>query len=333
MNNKYRIIIATALIVSAFTVIITLNTAFDLKIVQGPVKSPYKTVIIDAGHGGEDGGAVGVDGVIEKDLNLPIALKTAEMLKKSGINVVLTRDDDYAVYSEEAKSIREKKVSDIHNRFKLIESTEDCIFVSIHMNHYESQMCNGAQTFYSGNNEESRALAQSIQTSIKTMLQPNNERMIKQSTSSIYLLYYAQVPAVLVECGFISNPEESKKLQDKQYQEQMAFSIYEGILSYLGEEPKQELNPVKDSEKTDSTKESKTTEKATKKSKGTEKATTTEKTTASKNTKETEKIAASEKIKTTEKATTSENTKGTEKSKTIEKAETTKKSETTKKQN
>ena len=159
-------------------------------------------------------------------------MKTAESLKKSGYDVVLTRDGDYAVYSEEARTLREKKVSDIHNRFAIIEDSGDCIFVSIHMNHFDSAYVCGAQTFYSGNNPESKKLADSVQSTIKTLVQPENERVTKKATSSIYLLYYAQVPAIMVECGFISNENEAAKLQTTEYQNQMAAAIAEGINHY-----------------------------------------------------------------------------------------------------
>ncbi len=233
---KYRFAVVFVLLFFGLILTFVVTTYSDSMNTQSTNNGAPTTVIIDAGHGGEDGGAIGVDGIIEKDLNLPIALEVAKLLKKDGINVVLTRDGDYSIHSDEATSIREKKVSDIHNRFAIIEDTDDCIFVSIHMNHYDSQSCSGAQTFYSDNNDESNILAQAIQSSIKKDLQPTNERQIKPATSSIYLLYYAQVPAVLVECGFISNPKESKQLQDEMYQKDMAKSIYKGILDYFGKD-------------------------------------------------------------------------------------------------
>ncbi len=233
MILKKRFIKTLALIlIPTFALSIGVCAVSDTKLTQGTTKGTYKTVIIDAGHGGEDGGAVGVRDVVEKDLNLPIALKTAEYLKKSGYKVILTRDADYAVYSKEAKTLSEKKVSDIHNRHKLVSETPNCIFVSIHMNHYDNPSCKGAQIFYSGNNEESKELAQSIQSSIKKSVQPKNERQIKESTSSIYLLYYATVPAVLVECGFISNPTEASLLQKEEYQAQIAQAVFDGVNSF-----------------------------------------------------------------------------------------------------
>ena len=228
-----EIIISLSLVFIPMLVILFFINSFSAsKLVQSTTNGTSRTVIIDAGHGGEDGGAVGKGGVVEKDINLPIAMKTAESLKKSGYDVVLTRDGDYAVYSEEARTLREKKVSDIHNRFAIIEDSGDCIFVSIHMNHFDSAYVCGAQTFYSGNNPESKKLADSVQSAIKTLVQPENERVTKKATSSIYLLYYAQVPAIMVECGFISNENEAAKLQTTEYQNQMAAAISEGLNHY-----------------------------------------------------------------------------------------------------
>ncbi len=264
---KYRFIIAFILLFFGLILTFVVTTYSDTMSTQSTKNGAPVTVIIDAGHGGEDGGAVGVDGVVEKDLNLPIALEVAKLLKRSKVNVILTRDGDYAIYSDEAKSTREKKVSDIHNRFALIEDTKNAVFVSIHMNHYDSESCSGAQTFYSDNNEESRELAQKIQTSICKEIQPTNERRIKAATSSIYLLYYAQVPAVLVECGFISNPEESKQLQDSVYQKDIAKSICNGILDYLGKSG-ENIESKKKSEKKFEEKKAKDTTKQTIKKRG-----------------------------------------------------------------
>lgn len=231
--SSREIFISLSLVfVPTFIMLLFINSFSSSKAVQSTTNGTYKTVIIDAGHGGEDGGAVGVGGLVEKDINLPVALKTAESLKKDGYDVILTRDGDYAVYSEEAKTLREKKVSDIHNRFGIIEDSGDCLFVSIHMNHYDSPYVCGAQTFYSGNNPESKKLAESVQTAIKTLVQPENERVVKKATSSIYLLYYAQVPAIMVECGFISNENEAQKLKTSEYQNELASAICEGINHY-----------------------------------------------------------------------------------------------------
>lgn len=191
------------------------------------------TVVLDAGHGGIDGGAVAVDGTSEKDINLAIALKTEAFLRAFGIPTVMVRVDDRSVHDESAKTTRQIKVSDIHNRMKLFENTSNAILVSIHQNHYSSSSVKGAQVFYSKNTQSSADLAEQIQGVIRTQLQPWNDRKIKPSGSSIYLLYQAKATAVLVECGFISNPEENTWLHDEGYQGQMAFCIAQGILQYV----------------------------------------------------------------------------------------------------
>ncbi len=199
---------------------------------SGSVSQP-PVVIIDAGHGGIDGGAVSSDGTSEKNINLSIALKLEDLLNSCGISTVMTRTEDVSIHDAQAQTVRQKKVSDIHNRLKIIEEHEDSVFISIHLNYYPSSSCVGTQVFYSKNNIQSEALASNIQASVVEFIQPNNSRAIKKAGTNIYLLYHAQIPAVLVECGFLSNYEDTKKLKDENYQKQMAFSIMNGILEYL----------------------------------------------------------------------------------------------------
>lgn len=190
------------------------------------------TVIVDAGHGGEDGGAVGIDGTNEKDINLNIALKLERILSFYGFNVIMTRTQDVMTCDEGLSTLRERKVSDIHNRFALIEANPDAIFVSVHQNKFNDTNQNGTQVFYSGNNEKSKLLAENIQTAVVSVLQPSNKRVVKRSGSGIYLLYHTRAPAVLVECGFISNPDEVKRLNDDSYRMKTAMLIADGILKY-----------------------------------------------------------------------------------------------------
>lgn len=193
----------------------------------------YKTVIIDAGHGGVDGGTSADDGTLEKDLNLQIALKLNEMLNSFGVKTVLIRDTDISVHDETAKTIRQKKVSDLKNRLDVINNTEDSVFVSIHQNHFGESKYNGTQIFYSKNNPDSQKLADCIRMPVVSYLQPENTREIKQSGTEIYLLYHSQIPSVMVECGFLSNAEETAKLKDEKYQQQLAFIISLGITDYF----------------------------------------------------------------------------------------------------
>lgn len=191
-------------------------------------------VIIDAGHGGIDGGAVGIDGTVEKDINLSVALKLDELLRASGINTRMTRTEDISIHDESAKTVRQKKVSDIHNRFGIMEETENSIFVSIHQNHFDKPKYHGTQVFYSGNNPDSLELANCVQSAVVRTIQPENSRVVKKSGTEIYLLYHAMRPAIMVECGFLSNPEEVGLLKTSEYQSKLALAIYDGILNYLG---------------------------------------------------------------------------------------------------
>ncbi|HEX3025738.1 MAG TPA: N-acetylmuramoyl-L-alanine amidase CwlD [Clostridia bacterium] len=196
------------------------------------VKTEEKTIIIDAGHGGEDGGAIGYDGVIEKDINLSISLKLKTFFRLAGYQVIMTRDSDKAIYDSGSNTIRQKKTSDLHNRLKLASSYPDALFLSIHQNIYESSRYSGAQVFYSQNNPQSKTLAEIIQKQIREQLQPTNNRMIKKAEKNLFLLYYAKSPSVMVECGFLSNPTECKNLENNSYQQKIAFSIFSAVLSY-----------------------------------------------------------------------------------------------------
>lgn len=194
-----------------------------------------KTVIIDPGHGGEDGGAIGCDGVIEKDVNLSISLKLKAFFQSAGFHVIMIRDTDRAIYDPGSRTLREKKASDLHNRLKIINSHPNAILISIHQNIYTSSRYSGTQVFYSGKNEKSKILAQTIQDTVRAGLQPYNERQIKTAGKNLFILYYAQTPAVMVECGFLSNPSECKRLEDYKYQGNMAFSIFGAALKYYDE--------------------------------------------------------------------------------------------------
>ena len=191
------------------------------------------TIVVDAGHGGEDGGAVGVNGLVEKDINLAIALALAENLKANNFQVILVRDGDYSVGDQSLSTVAERKRSDTKNRVRLVEETGECLLVSIHQNQFSQSQYSGAQMFYSPNNPESAQLAECIRESVVSSLQPDNTRQNKEAGEEIYLLTHCQVPAVLVECGFLSNPEEANLLGQEAYQQDMAAAIYNGIVSFL----------------------------------------------------------------------------------------------------
>ena len=194
-----------------------------------------KTVIVDAGHGGADGGAVALDMSAEKDYNLAIALKLRDILLLNGFNVIMTRTEDVMTCDDGLSVLRQKKVSDIHNRFALTEKYPDAIYVSIHQNKFEDTAQKGTQVFYSANNFKSKTLAEEIQKSIVSKIQPDNKRNVKKSGTEIYILYHSQIPTVLVECGFISNREDLNKLKTDEYKTQLAMLIAEGIMKYKGD--------------------------------------------------------------------------------------------------
>lgn len=191
-----------------------------------------KTVIIDAGHGGFDGGASAADGTVEKDINLQIALKTAYILRLNGFEVIMTRDSDTGTEDDESEAIAKRKKSDLSNRLQMMKDYPDAIYVSIHLNKFTTSAANGAQVFYTKNYKEARDLAQSVQQSIVTLIQPENTRVVKQGTDSTYLLKNAAVPTIIVECGFLSNKSELEKLKNDDYQSQMALAIVGGIMDY-----------------------------------------------------------------------------------------------------
>lgn len=192
-----------------------------------------QTVIIDAGHGGPDGGTSADDGTLEKDLNLQIAIKLNESLNSMGIKTVMIRTEDISVHDASANTIRQKKVSDLKNRLRIINETDNSIFVSIHQNHFSDSRYSGTQVFYSKNNPQSSVLADCIRQSVISDLQKENTRETKPSGTDIYLLYHAVSPAVMVECGFLSNINESKNLKNENYQKELAFVLALGISDYL----------------------------------------------------------------------------------------------------
>ena len=194
--------------------------------------APEMLIILDAGHGGEDAGATGVNGALEKDLNLSVVNILGEMLTEKGFAVVYTRSEDKLLYEEweNIKGIR--KISDLKNRCKIAKNYPNALFVSIHMNTFGDGKYSGLQVYYSPNNKESEMLAGAIQSNVKKELQPGNNRNIKQG-SDIYILENIDNTAVLIECGFLSNEEEAKKLSQKEYQKMLSFSIICGIIEYM----------------------------------------------------------------------------------------------------
>lgn len=188
-----------------------------------------RCVVIDAGHGGDDPGKVGVNDVLEKDLNLAVAKRLAVLLEQADIKVVMTREDGDGLYDAGAK---QKKVQDMRRRIEIIEETNPDLVVSIHQNSYEGASIRGAQVFFYTGSTEGERLAKLIQSCMVKGLDPNNHRVAK-ANDSYYLLKKTSEPIVIVECGFLSNPQEAQLLADPDYQERIAWQIHMGILRYL----------------------------------------------------------------------------------------------------
>lgn len=194
--------------------------------------SSKPTVVLDAGHGGLDSGAVGVTGALEKNINLSIVLTLREMLEMSGFNVVLTRDEDISIYDPGIEGIRNQKLNDMDNRLKIIQSYPDSVFLCIHQNNFTDPRYFGGQMFYNNNNPNNRSLAQIMQNKF-AQLQPGNDREIKLSGEELFLLKSNPNPSLMIECGFLSNPDEEAKLSTWEYQQKVAFTIYNGLMEYL----------------------------------------------------------------------------------------------------
>ena len=190
---------------------------------------PY-TVVIDAGHGGVDGGAVSITGVSESQINLAIALKLEDILALYGLAPQMLRREDISLHDDSAATIREKKVSDLHNRVALVEGTEHPLLISIHQNSYVEARYHGAQVFYAAT-PESQSIAQKTQQDLCRNLDPSNLREAKQIPDTVYLMNHISCPAILVECGFLTNPEEETLLRQDSYQRKLAASLAGTLLT------------------------------------------------------------------------------------------------------
>lgn len=188
-----------------------------------PCRLAEKTVIIDPGHGGEDGGAVSAAGEKESIINLSISHRLDDLLHFYGVNSIMTREEDISVHDSGARSIREKKNSDIHNRVALVKSFDDALLISIHQNSFPEGKYHGMQLFFA--NEASKELAKCMQDNVRIFLDASNKRQALKIQPSVYLLNHVTCQAVLAECGFMSNPEEALLLQDDSYQKKIAITI------------------------------------------------------------------------------------------------------------
>ena len=197
-------------------------------------------VVIDAGHGGFDPGKVGIDGSLEKDINLQIALRLKSYLEQADVNVVMTREADHGLYREEDPG---KKASDMRNRCERINAADADLAVSIHQNSYMDEAIFGGQVFYYQHSKEGKQLAELLQKRFTYVLGDQNRRQAK-ANDNYYLLLHVKCPIIIAECGFLSNRKEAAMLQQEEYQDRMAWTLHMGILEYLNETRRRHLRGV-----------------------------------------------------------------------------------------
>lgn len=190
-------------------------------------------IILDAGHGGMDGGCSSVNDVPEKGINLNILLSLRDMLQMEGYTVEVTRDTDRSIHDEGIEGVANQKSSDMDNRLALFNKYDNAVCISIHQNQFTDPAYSGAQMFYSDNVKGSSALAQTLQDAFVAQIQPDNAREVKLCGKELYLCYFSENPTVMVECGFLSNPEEAALLESEEYQQKVAFTIFSGLNQYF----------------------------------------------------------------------------------------------------
>ena len=206
-----------------------------------------QVIVLDAGHGGIDSGCVAINGAYEKDINLDIVLDLGTLLTLNGYEVVYTRDEDISIYDNGVEGIRSQKVSDMENRLDIIKSYPDSVFLSVHQNLYTESEYFGGQMFYTTNNPGNYRLARIMQEKFAE-LQPGNDREVKLIDNGLYLFKTTEQPALLIECGFLSNPNDAANLSSPEYRKKVAFTIYSGLEQYFKEVHSKENTEIGETE-------------------------------------------------------------------------------------
>lgn len=234
LNKKRLTLIITSIFIAIFVFIFSTDDLQKQNNYIDTVSLPIteKVIVIDAGHGIPDEGAQSSKGTTEAETNLKIALKLQNLLEQSGSTVILTRSDENAIYDIDSKTLRQKKISDIHNRVKIGNESSADIFVSIHLNKIPQSQYDGWQTFYKEGNEQGAKLAKEIQNSLNETIEKDNNRIAK-SIDNVYIIKHVEIPTTIVECGFLSNPDEEQLLLNDDYQNKLAWGIYNGIINYF----------------------------------------------------------------------------------------------------
>lgn len=222
----------TACMVGVFALLALCSRITDNAVPTSADTSARPVIVLDAGHGGLDSGAVGKSGLLEKDVNLSVVKDLQQLLEMSGFKTVLTRSEDISIYDDGVEGIRNQKLSDMDNRLEIIQSYPDSVFLCIHQNNYTDPEYFGGQMFYNNNNPNNRTLAQIMQGRF-AQLQPGNDREIKLTGDELFLLKSNENPSLMIECGFLSNPDEEARLATEEYRRQLAFTIYSGLLEYF----------------------------------------------------------------------------------------------------
>ena len=190
-------------------------------------------IVLDAGHGGIDGGCTSADGVPEKGINLDILLRLRDILEVNGYEVRVTRDSDRSIHDEGVEGIAAQKSSDMDNRLAMFNESGNAVCVSVHQNQFTDPKYKGAQMIYSGSNSTSEVLARALQSRFRELLQPDNDREIKLCGKELFLCYYSDNPTVMAECGFMSNPDEAALLNTEEYRGKVAFTLFAGINDFV----------------------------------------------------------------------------------------------------
>lgn len=232
MWRKKRVILAAVLVLAIASVLMPYGKSLPLYGVFAPHNYQH-TLVLDAGHGGIDGGAVAEDGTAEQDINLAIVKKCQAFAGFFGIRTVLTRTDQQSLHYDPASTVRQNKVADIHAREEITNRAENPIFVSVHLNKFSDSQYTGAQVFWSKNNPEGQLLAESVQDQLTLGLHPIRQRTAKQAPDSVYLMKHLTCPAIIVECGFLSNQQETEQLKQDDYQKKLSICMIQGYLNYL----------------------------------------------------------------------------------------------------
>ena len=236
LNGKRIVLVLSSVFLSILVFMFSFDSSKENSSYISTVSLPVsgKTIVVDAGHGVPDEGAESSNGTTEAETNLKIALKLQNLLEQSGCTVILTRSDENAIYDIDSKTLKQKKVSDIRNRVKIGNESSADVFVSIHLNKIPQPQYDGWQTFYKEGSEEGAKLAKSIQSNLNEAIQKENNRIAK-TIDNIYIIKKVEIPTTIVECGFLSNPEEEKHLLQDDYQNKLAWGIYNGIIDYFYE--------------------------------------------------------------------------------------------------